>query len=99
MGANSSTNVTSGDRDRTNGQHREDGMRHMTWVALLLCIGCSAGPEPKPGLTVPTPSPTHVPAAKVYVVLWFDTEDYLSPRDDDASLHLAKFLTAENIKA
>jgi len=70
-------------------------MQRLTWIALLLCVGCSAGPAAAP----PTPSPTSVPPAKVYVVLWFDTEDYLSPHDDDASLHLANFLTAEGIKA
>jgi len=35
--------------------------------------------------------------AKVYVILWFDTEDYLLPADDDAALHLADFLTREHI--
>jgi hypothetical protein len=35
----------------------------------------------------------------VYVVLWFDTEDYLLPASDDAALHLATFLTHENIRA
>jgi hypothetical protein len=39
-------------------------------------------------------SPSHV-----YVVLWFDTEDYLLPASDDAALHLARFLTGENIRA
>ena len=33
--------------------------------------------------------------AKVYVILWFDTEDYILPADDDAALHLANFLTDE----
>lgn len=70
-------------------------MQRLTWIPLLLCLGCSTGPAATP----PTPSPTSVPPAKVYVVLWFDTEDYLSPHDDDASLHLANFLTAEGIKA
>jgi hypothetical protein len=39
------------------------------------------------------------PAAKVYVILWFDTEDYLLPADDDAALHLAEFLRREDIRA
>jgi hypothetical protein len=39
------------------------------------------------------------PPAKVYVVLWFDTEDYILPADDDAALHLGEFLTHENVKA
>jgi len=37
--------------------------------------------------------------AKVYVILWFDTEDYILPADDDASLHVAEFLTHEGIRA
>lgn len=37
--------------------------------------------------------------AKVYVLLWFDTEDYLLPASDDAALHLAKFLSGQGIHA
>ncbi len=37
--------------------------------------------------------------AKVYVILWFDTEDYMLPASDDAALHLAKFLSGEDIRA
>jgi hypothetical protein len=37
--------------------------------------------------------------AKVYVVLWFDTEDYLLPADDDAALRLGEFLSRENLRA
>ena len=37
--------------------------------------------------------------ATVYVVLWFDTEDYLLPASDDAALRLAKFLSQEGIRA
>ncbi|HVW37811.1 MAG TPA: hypothetical protein VHB99_10920 [Pirellulales bacterium] len=37
--------------------------------------------------------------AKVYVVLWFDTEDYLLPASDDAALRVADFLTGEKIRA
>ena len=35
----------------------------------------------------------------IYVILWFDTEDYILPASDDAALHLADFLTHEKIKA
>src|SRR5262249_26279214 len=38
-------------------------------------------------------------APKVYVVLWFDTEDYILPADDDASLKLATFLTDQGVRA
>src|SRR6266496_993197 len=36
--------------------------------------------------------------AKVYVVLWFDTEDYILPASDDAALRLATFLKGEGIR-
>jgi hypothetical protein len=46
------------------------------------------------------PSSAHAAeAAKVYVILWFDTEDYLLPASDDAALHLAKFLSGEEVRA
>jgi hypothetical protein len=37
--------------------------------------------------------------ARVYVLLWFDTEDYLLPASDDAALRLADFLTREGVRA
>jgi hypothetical protein len=37
--------------------------------------------------------------ARVYVVLWFDTEDYILPASDDAALRVADFLTREGVKA
>src|SRR5205085_3450221 len=40
-----------------------------------------------------------VPKAPVYVILWFDTEDYLLPADDDASKRLAEMLTGKGIRA
>jgi hypothetical protein len=36
---------------------------------------------------------------KVYVVLWFDTEDYILPESDDAAKRLATFLTQQGIQA
>src|SRR5215468_927654 len=38
-------------------------------------------------------------AAKVYVILWFDTEDYVLPASDDAALRVADYLTREGIPA
>ncbi len=38
-------------------------------------------------------------AARVYVILWFDTEDYILPASDNAALRLARFLTREAIRA
>jgi hypothetical protein len=39
------------------------------------------------------------PAGKVYVVLWFDTEDYILPPSDDVAKRLAAFLTEQGIQA
>jgi hypothetical protein len=38
-------------------------------------------------------------AAPVYVTLWFDTEDYLLPQDDDAAKRLAEMLTGLGVRA
>ena len=38
-------------------------------------------------------------AAPVYVVLWFDTEDYIEPSADDAALRIANDLTAAGVRA
>src|SRR5207248_11451891 len=38
-------------------------------------------------------------AAHVYVILWFDTEDYILPASDNATLRVARFLTRELIRA
>lgn len=38
-------------------------------------------------------------AKPVYVVLWFDTEDYIEPAADDAALRIAKDLTAAGVRA
>ncbi len=39
------------------------------------------------------------PPAKVYVILWFDTEDYILPASDDAALKVATWLNQEGIRA
>jgi hypothetical protein len=36
--------------------------------------------------------------APVYVVLWFDTEDYMLPASDDAAKRIADFLNAQGIR-
>jgi hypothetical protein len=50
-------------------------------------------------LCLAAPAATGPSVAKVYVILWFDTEDYILPASDDATLRVAKFLTAEKIRA
>jgi hypothetical protein len=42
----------------------------------------------------PVPGPPHV-----YLVLWFDTEDFILPASDDAALRLATFLSHEHLRA
>jgi hypothetical protein len=37
--------------------------------------------------------------APVYVTLWFDTEDYILPQDDDAAKRLAEMLTGLGVRA
>src|SRR5215217_6167817 len=37
--------------------------------------------------------------SSVYVVLWFDTEDYLLPASDDAAKRLGEMLTRNGIRA
>jgi hypothetical protein len=57
---------------------------------LVLCLGLLLASQALWAAEAP---------AKVYVILWFDTEDYLLPASDDAALHLAQFLSRENIRA
>jgi peptidoglycan/xylan/chitin deacetylase (PgdA/CDA1 family) len=57
-------------------------------LALLLCGCCgrtwAAGPASE---------------GNVYVVLWFDTEDYILPRSDDAAKRIAEILAREGVRA
>jgi hypothetical protein len=61
----------------------------------------------------PSPPPLHIPhlggsrqdrpqpevpqESQVYVVLWFDTEDYILPQSDDSAKRIAVFLTQQGI--
>jgi hypothetical protein len=49
------------------------------------------------GLGVPIRAAENSP--KVYVVLWFDTEDYILPASDDAALRVAELLSTQNVRA
>ncbi|MBI3461797.1 MAG: hypothetical protein HY000_01885 [Planctomycetes bacterium] len=71
-------------------------IRRKAWrplvVGLLIAVTVIAGwPQ------AATAAEKEQPA--VYVTLWFDTEDYLLPADDDATLRLAEFLTKEGVRA
>jgi hypothetical protein len=61
----------------------------LVFLAALCAAGFVAVPAAKAG-----DSP-----AKVYVVLWFDTEDYILPASDDAALRVADFLSREKVRA
>ncbi|MFB3922566.1 MAG: polysaccharide deacetylase family protein [Terriglobia bacterium] len=59
-------------------------------LAMLLVMGCRTAARAQVVNTSP---------GKVYVILWFDTEDYILPQSDDAAKRLAVFLTKEGIQA
>src|SRR5215471_15069954 len=63
-------------------------MKRLLSLALVLCGIRSI---------VAPPSATAEPG-RVDVILWFDTEDYLSPADDDACKRLAEMLTERHIR-
>ncbi len=44
-------------------------------------------------------APLAMSRATTYVVLWFDTEDYVDPIADDAALRIANDLTAQGVRA
>jgi hypothetical protein len=50
-------------------------------------------------MVVPPGALAHQPEPPVYVVLWFDTEDYILPASDDAALKVADWLHKEGIRA
>jgi len=62
-------------------------MKILQWLGVVFCVGITtarlAAAEP----------------ARVDVILWFDTEDYLSLADDDACKRLAEMLTQRHIRA
>ena len=64
--------------------------RIVQWVllALLVSVGCAhiwaAGPATE---------------STVYVVLWFDTEDYILPQSDDAAKRITEILAREGVRA
>src|SRR5207253_3169867 len=49
-------------------------------------------------LIAAAPAPAAEAPPKVYVILWFDTEDYILPASDDAARRVADWLSGENIR-
>jgi hypothetical protein len=71
-----------------------------TVVILLLAFLsatslCAQPGNPKPSQAV---ARLHQPGP-VYVILWFDTEDYVLPQSDDSAKRIAQFLTSQGIQA
>ncbi len=59
---------------------------------LIVCAGLA--------ITAPTFRAAETSAKpQIDVILWFDTEDYLLPADDDAAKRLAQMLTERNVRA
>ena len=66
-------------------------------LAFSACLVSALAAPPDPA-----PSPAAAGSAtppRIDVLLWFDTEDYLLPADDDAALRLATMLTERGIRA
>jgi hypothetical protein len=60
---------------------------HTVWLLVLLLIAVAA------------PRGVAAEVARVDVVVWFDTEDYLLPASDDAAKRIAEMLSQRNIRA
>jgi len=56
----------------------------------------TANEAPTGAAMLPAPTPTE---ASVYIVLWFDTEDYILPQSDDAAKRVAEVLSREGVRA
>ena len=67
--------------------------------------GQGPGQGPPPPIHIPhigsskqeRPQPEVATEGQVYVVLWFDTEDYILPQSDDAAKRIAVFLTQQGV--
>jgi hypothetical protein len=74
-------------------------------AALLLAEAIAGVPAIAAGVRVsgvesaPAAAPDAAAPAPVYIVLWFDTEDYILPESDDAALRIADFLTGQGVRA
>lgn len=67
----------------------------LRWLRkVLLALGLQLGYAGFPGSLHAAEN-----AARIDVILWFDTEDYLLPASDDAAKRVADMLTERNIRA
>jgi len=72
-------------------RRQKSAHRFSTRLGVLSLLSCL--------LFVPTPGRTASAIGGVDVILWFDTEDYLLPADDDACKRLAEMLSERKIRA
>ena len=77
----------------TNAQHHGRQVKRLAHLSLVICMLI-----PLVLICVDVIGQKATPG-KVYVVLWFDTEDYILPQSDDAAKRLATFLTEQGIQA
>ena len=63
-------------------------------LPALICFAAAANRLCAAGAAAAAPPPP-----PINVILWFDTEDYLSPADDDADKRLAELLSERHIRA
>jgi hypothetical protein len=70
-----------------------------TFISSALIL-CWSPPTVFPATLKPNDSSqTRSTSSPVYIVLWFDTEDYILPASDDAVMRIASFLSSEGVKA
>ena len=67
--------------------------RLQRWIFVRFCMLLLVGYAS--GVSMAKPAG----ANPVYIVLWFDTEDYILPSSDDAAKRLAEFLTQHAVQA
>jgi hypothetical protein len=69
-------------------------------AARLLAQTVAAAPLVAAGIAEGGPAAAApVEGSPVYVVLWFDTEDYILPASDDSAKRIAEFLTGLGVRA
>src|SRR5258708_28767776 len=66
-------------------------IKYLPMMTALSCVVAAAAASPV--------SDKDKTAGQVSVILWFDTEDYLLPADDDATKRLCEMLTQRGIRA
>ena len=80
--------------------HRFYGLRVAIAVVFLMAFvsGAALWAQPRTPQAPPAVAGVHKPGP-VYVILWFDTEDYVLPQSDDSAKRIAEFLTSQGVHA